>query len=52
MRKESYFMIFETHAHYDDGKFDQDREELLGAMKEHGIGSEGINIHMRCLPNI
>ena len=32
-------MIFETHAHYDDGKFDQDREELLGAMKEHGIGT-------------
>lgn len=32
-------MIFETHAHYDDGKFDQDREELLGSMKEYGIGT-------------
>lgn len=30
-------MIFETHAHYDDEKFDKDREELLGSMKENGI---------------
>ena len=22
-------MIFDTHAHYDDKQFDQDREELL-----------------------
>ena len=22
-------MIFESHAHYDDSKFDDDREELL-----------------------
>ena len=32
-------MIFETHAHYDDGKFDKDREELLSSMKENGIGT-------------
>jgi len=32
-------MIFETHAHYDDGWFDEDRQELLGSMKEHGIGT-------------
>lgn len=32
-------MIFETHAHYDDKKFDSDREELLGSMTEHGIGT-------------
>lgn len=32
-------MIFETHAHYDDGAFDQDREELLGSFKEAGIGT-------------
>lgn len=31
-------MIFETHAHYDDAAFDTDREELLGSMREHGIG--------------
>ena len=30
-------MIFETHAHYDDEKFDKDREELLGSMRENGI---------------
>ncbi len=31
-------MIFDTHAHYDDAKFDPDRQEILGAMREHGIG--------------
>lgn len=31
-------MIFETHAHYDDKAFDTDRDELLGSMKENGIG--------------
>lgn len=32
-------MIFETHAHYDDEKFNKDREELLSSMSNHGIGS-------------
>ena len=31
-------MIFETHAHYDDEAFAQDRENLLASMQEHGIG--------------
>ncbi len=31
-------MIFDTHAHYDDKAFDEDREELLPALKEAGIG--------------
>lgn len=31
-------MIFETHAHYDDEKYDEDREQLLSSMKENGIG--------------
>ena len=31
-------MIFETHAHYDDEAFDCDRDELLKAMHDHGIG--------------
>lgn len=30
-------MIFETHAHYEDEKFDSDRHELLMSMYEHGI---------------
>lgn len=30
-------MIFETHAHYDDEAFDEDRENLLGSMQEQGI---------------
>lgn len=32
-------MIFESHAHYDDEAFDEDREELLRALEEHGIGT-------------
>ncbi|MBE5873828.1 MAG: TatD family deoxyribonuclease [Lachnospiraceae bacterium] len=31
-------MIFDTHAHYDDDAFDEDREELLGSMQENGVG--------------
>ena len=30
-------VIFETHAHYDDEAFAQDRENLLASMQEHGI---------------
>ena len=32
-------MIFETHAHYDDEAFDEDREELLSSLPERGIGA-------------
>lgn len=31
-------MIFETHAHYDDKRFDEDREALLASIQEKGIG--------------
>ena len=31
-------MIFETHAHYDDEAFSQDRDFLLNSMPEKGIG--------------
>lgn len=31
-------MIFETHAHYDDKAFEEDREELLELLPERGIG--------------
>lgn len=30
-------MIFDTHAHYDDEQFDEDREVLLSQMKDNGI---------------
>lgn len=30
-------MIFDTHAHYDDGAFDGDREQLLESLKDNGI---------------
>ncbi|MBA4699911.1 MAG: TatD family hydrolase [Ruminococcus sp.] len=32
-------MIFDTHAHYDDEQFDEDREELLLSMQEGGVGT-------------
>ncbi len=31
-------MIFDTHAHYNDKQFDNDRDELLRSMPDHGIG--------------
>ena len=30
-------MIFDTHAHYDDEAFDDDREALLGSLASQGI---------------
>ena len=36
-------MIFETHAHYDDAKFDTDREMLLADLPQRGI-SPVINV--------
>lgn len=32
-------MIFESHAHYDDEAFKEDRETLLASMQENGIGT-------------
>ena len=31
-------MIFDTHAHYDDEAFDEDRYAMLDSMQENGIG--------------
>lgn len=31
-------LIFDAHAHYDDEKFNDDREELLSSMPEKGVG--------------
>lgn len=31
--------IFDTHAHYDDEAFDEDRESLIGSLREKGIGN-------------
>ena len=31
-------MYFDTHAHYDDNRFDTDRDELLAAMPAAGVG--------------
>ena len=31
-------MLFDSHAHYDSRSFNADRDELLSAMPEHGVG--------------
>ncbi len=31
-------MLFDTHAHYDDARFDHDREGLLASMPANGVG--------------
>ena len=31
-------MLFDTHAHYDSYKFKDDRDAVLAAMPEHGVG--------------
>ena len=31
-------LLFDTHAHYDDPQFDPDREALLAALPENGVG--------------
>jgi len=30
-------MLFDSHAHYDDSRFDRDREALLASMQENGV---------------
>lgn len=32
-------MIFDTHAHYGDEQFDEDRDELLAGMADAGVGT-------------
>ena len=31
-------MIFDTHAHYDNPSFDEDRDGLLASLSDAGIG--------------
>ena len=31
-------MYFDTHAHYEDSRFDGDREELLAGLPGRGVG--------------
>ena len=38
MRRLTALMIFDTHTHYDDPRFEADREELLAALPAHGVG--------------
>ena len=32
-----YRGIFDTHAHYDDEKFNEDRDTVLKSLFEHGV---------------
>ena len=31
--------LFDTHAHYDDGKFDEDRDAVIESLRENGVGA-------------
>ena len=45
-------MYFDTHAHLDDERFDEDREELIARMKEEGISpcmTVGANMRMNAI---
>ena len=33
----NFYNIFDSHAHYDDKWFDEDREDLLSSMQENGV---------------
>ena len=39
LKKRGLIMIFNTHAHYDDEQFDEDRDELLMSMQDGGVGT-------------
>lgn len=46
-------MIFDTHAHYDNEVFDEDREELLSGMQKKGIGYiVNVGARLASLPKI
>ena len=32
-------MIFDTHAHYDDPRFDEDREDVIASLSSFGVGT-------------
>ena len=34
-----YKNIFDTHAHYDDSRFDDDRDELISSLSEKGVSN-------------
>lgn len=31
-------MLFDTHAHYDDEQFNEDRDEIVSSLPSHGVG--------------
>ena len=36
LRRNKY-IIYDTHAHYDDNSFDEDRESVLNELKSNGV---------------
>lgn len=38
-KKGILYMIFDSHAHYDDEAFEEDRNSLLSSMQKNGIGA-------------
>lgn len=32
-------LLFDTHAHYDDARFDEDRDEMIASLRASGVGA-------------
>lgn len=46
-------LIFDTHAHYDDKAFGEDREEVLSGLSEHGVGMVvDVSASMESIPEV
>lgn len=43
-------MIFETHAHYDDERFEEDRDALITSMPGRGVGTISMSVPQSNLP--
>ena len=41
---ENKYKIIDTHAHYDDEAFDEDREEVLKQIKEAGVDADDVEM--------
>ena len=44
-------MLFDTHAHYDDERFDADRDALLASMPEKNVGLREPRLRFAHLPD-
>ena len=39
-------MLFDSHAHLNDERFDEDREELISSLQEKGVDLAFVTLHV------